>query len=408
MRQIPLLWLASPFIFCLIFPFSVQASAFWDSLDYAGDYNVERRPLTKAKSYRPRGSQLFSATRASSNHYRPTASCRVSGSAGLPDQCVQRSPLMRQGLMSQIQYLNKKLSGFRKASSFSDINANVLLQTAKTALDWLDGYTSLDRGFELVNISGSGSGKVKFTGYFTPFISARKYPDSEYRHPIYGKPSTGPYPTRAQIFEGVLRGKNLEIAWTNNPVDLYIAQIQGSGVLAFDDGRIAKLHFAANSPAGFMSITKYMKKKGYIKQPSEKAMRDYFARNPGKVESLLAKNPRYVFFKLGEHERVTASGMPVVSGHTAAVDTNYIPFGSLILAEVPISNRKGQLLRHEWRLLFAQDRGGAIKTNMHLDLYTGIGEDARKEASQVTGFGRAYLLVKKGQQRALRTALNKF
>jgi membrane-bound lytic murein transglycosylase A len=384
----------------------VQASAFWDSLDYAGEYKVERRTLTKAKNYRPRGSQLFQPPASTRKNVRPTASCRVSGNTSLPDQCVQRSPLMRQGLVSQIQYLNKKLSGFRKAGSFSDLNADVLLQTAKTALDWLDGYTSLDRGFELVNVSNSG--KVKFTGYFTPFIAARKYPDAEYRYPIYGKPAQSPYPTRAQVFAGALRGKNLEIAWTNNPVDLYIAQIQGSGVLAFDNGRIAKLHFAANSPADFFSITKYMQQKGYIKKPSEKAMREFFARNPGKVESLLAKNPRYVFFKLGEHERLTASGMPVVSGHTAAVDTRYIPFGSIILAEVPISNRKGQLLRHEWRLLFAQDRGGAIKTNMHLDLYTGIGEDARREASQVTGFGRAYLLVKKGQQRSLRTALNKF
>jgi len=123
-----------------------------------------------------------------------------------------------------------------------------------------------------------------------------------------------------------------------------------------------------------------------------------------RIETVLSKNPRYVFFQLGQHERVTASGTPIINGHSVAVDTRYIPFGSILLAEIPIRNKKGKVLRKEWRLLFAQDRGAAIRTDMRLDVYTGTGDDARREANQITGIGKAYLLLKKDGRPFYRTA----
>jgi membrane-bound lytic murein transglycosylase A len=80
------------------------------------------------------------------------------------------------------------------------------------------------------------------------------------------------------------------------------------------------------------------------------------------------------------------------------VDTNYIPFGAVILAEMPIINSQGQVTGNKWQLLFPQDRGDAIKGPARMDIYTGIGEAARATANSLTGYGRAYLLLSKPQR----------
>ena len=331
-----------------------------------------------------------------SSSQKKSQSCHVH-SRHLPSHCVKRNAATRKGIRTQIRYLNKNLNAQQYVKGLTTWR---LLQTAKTALRWLDGKTSLGDHFELRPLSSSG--KVKYTGYFTPLIDARRKPNKVFRYPIYGKPKQKPYPSRAEIFNGALRGKNLEIAWVKDPIDLYLAQVQGSGILAFENGSIRRIHFAAHSNHPFISITRYLKQRGYIKQPSEQAMRRWFKRHPKRL-SVLNKNPRYVFFKFGQYKHLTASGTPTVDGHTVAVNTKYIPFGSIILAKIPVRNRKGRVIRREWRLLFAQDRGAAITSKQHLDLYTGKGWQARQQANRITGLGEAYLLVKKSRK-ALRTA----
>ena len=101
----------------------------------------------------------------------------------------------------------------------------------------------------------------------------------------------------------------------------------------------------------------------------------------------------------------TASGMKLVPGHTVAVDTSFIPFGAVLLAEVPRINAQGEIMDYEWRLLFPQDRGNAIRGNARLDFYTGTGELAKQWANKVTGLRQAYLLLDKGQ-RAIHVASN--
>ena len=103
-------------------------------------------------------------------------------------------------------------------------------------------------------------------------------------------------------------------------------------------------------------------------------------------------NPRYVYFEPSQKALITASGLPIVPGVSVAVDTDFIPFGSVLLAEVPILNTKGQKLGSEWKILLPQDRGNAIKGPARMDIYTGKGEPARVVANRLTGFGQAYLL----------------
>lgn len=46
-----------------------------------------------------------------------------------------------------------------------------------------------------------------------------------------------PYYSRADIdLDGALKSRNLEMAWLEHPVETYDLMLEGSGILAFDDG----------------------------------------------------------------------------------------------------------------------------------------------------------------------------
>lgn len=389
-------------------------SAFWDTLSNTRvtSQSYERYNQSRTRWEAPRRSRI-EPRHTRQRAYQHTTSCSVKAATRLPNHCVVKNKATRKGILSQINYLRSNMellnSGIQPVA-YRDVDHNRLLHTAKTLLDWYDGYSrhSLTEDFELHELDAR-TGKVKYTGYFTPFIAASHYPNNEYKYPIYAPPS-GAYPDRRAIFKGVLRGKGLEIAWTNDLVSYYQAQVQGSGILSFRNGDLADLHFAGKTPAKFVSVARYMYNKGYINTPSNKAMRRWLERHPDKIKQVLAVNPRFVFFKLARHKntRKTASGQPLIAGHTVAVDTQHIPFGSVLLAEIPMRNSKGKITGREWRLLFPQDRGGAIKGSTRLDLYTGEGIKAKQLTNEVTGIGRAYLLVKKQGRGRVKTASSRY
>lgn len=394
---------------------SATPSTFWDTLS---EQKVTGKSATRY--YKPRtnwersrSSRIKKRVSYSKPAKTNTSSCYVKAALHLPNRCVRKNKETRKGIISQINYLKSTGRNVSKKSRlrYASKDNRSLLNTANSLLDWFDHYStrSLTSDFELHELD-SRSGKVKYTGYFTPFISARKYPNAEYNHPIYGLPSGRRYPTRKAIFNGALRGKGLEIAWTNDPVSYFQAQVQGSGVLSFPNNKLVDLNFAGKTKAQFVGVARYMHGKGYINTPSNKAMRRWFERNPDQLERMLAVNPRFVFFKVSQYnkKRKTSSGQALIAGHTVAVDTQHIPFGSVLLAEVFLRNSKGKVVSKDWRLLFPQDRGGAIKGAKRLDLYTGEGSKAKKLTRAVTGTGRAYLLVAKQGRGRMKTVSNDY
>ena len=111
------------------------------------------------------------------------------------------------------------------------------------------------------------------------------------------------------------------------------------------------------------------------------------------IDSVLFANPSYVFFEPAQSRPKGAGLVPLTSMHSIAVDTRYIPLGSVLLATVPVINKRNQVIRHEYKLLVAQDVGGAIKGPGHVDLYTGIGTAARRKASALHHYGKLWLLL---------------
>ena len=96
------------------------------------------------------------------------------------------------------------------------------------------------------------------------------------------------------------------------------------------------------------------------------------------------------------------SKVPLTSDFTIAVDDNYIPLGSVLLAEIPILSANGSLIRTEMRFVVAQDRGSKIKGVSHVDLYMGEGDDAKERIKNMHKYGHIWLLLPKNAEPAAR------
>lgn len=317
----------------------------------------------------------------------------------MDSSCVVNNNATREGLKNQIQFLKKYPDYRRFANKGVNLSGGQLLNTANGVLRWLDNQESLADRFELVSLSKYTNNKTKFTGYYTPEIDASRVHSYEYRFPVYREPTDNRRTlSRDDINRGALEGSGLEIAWVKNPIDLFYIHMQGSGILVFDNGERKVLQYAGSNGKRFKSIAKYMQRNGYLNGDlSRRAITAWLHQHPESIGEIFAANPRYVYFALGDKMASTASGMKLTPGHTVAVDTSFIPFGAVLLAEVPRIDNHGNVLGYEWRLLFPQDRGNAIKGNTRLDLYTGTGDWARDWANKVTGLRQTYLLLDKSQ-----------
>lgn len=378
-------------------------SALLPIVSQAADYNSwsdNNYKRSSRSTYSEQRNGLF--TPASYQRATRTQSCSMQETLRDTNSCMVRTHALKEGITAQLSYLNRLRSNPRKVVGANDARSTVgdLKYTAQRLMDWHTGRTgkSFSELFDLQPLSASNRhASSKYTGYFTPALSVRRYPNAEYRIPIYSKPRTGKMPTHAEIARGALAGKGLEVAWTNDPVKLFFAQVQGSASVSFPDGSTGLIDYAGDNGYPFRKISAYMKKKGYLKRGlSNENIARWLHKNPHKMNEVLSHNPRFIFFNLSKNRPKTASGANVIPGHTVAVDPAHIPLGSVLLAEVPKFNRAGKEIGSEWRLLFAQDKGSAIKGAGRFDLYTGFGKSAEESAYKLTGYRKTYLLRPKG------------
>lgn len=268
----------------------------------------------------------------------------------------------------------------------------------------------------------AGSGVL--TGYFAPEYPARRTPDPEFSAPLRRKPAdlravdaglfdptqagrpgaaidpgAGPllpYPDRAAI-EG--QPADDALAWLK-PEDLFFLQVQGSGVLTFEDGRRMKALYAANNGRAFVAIANPMRQRGLLAadNTSGEAIRTWLAAHRGPdAEAVMRLNPRYAFFSLAPDDGrppVGAANIPLPGGRALAVDPGRHAMGELywIDAEAPILTGAFPTYR---RLALALDTGGAIKGEIRADLYVGQGQAAGAEAGRIRHTLRLYRLVPK-------------
>ncbi len=251
----------------------------------------------------------------------------------------------------------------------------------------------------LYQIKGEdGRGNVHFTAYFTPVLDASPVATEIYKYPIYKKPSDSnqKLPVRSEIDgHGALKNKGLEVAWTSSLLENYFLQVQGSGYASFPDGTVQFLAFNGQNGWPYTSVGKYMIAQGHISESdiSLESIRSWFTQNPDSLEAILYKNQSYTFLAPVKEDPKGAYGFSLTPEHSIAVDTQYIPLGAVLLARLPVLDENGKLLRHDYTILTAQDKGGAIKGPGHVDVYMGVGDEALKKASSMHHYGHLWLIL---------------
>ncbi len=239
-----------------------------------------------------------------------------------------------------------------------------------------------------------GYQNVLMTGYYSPVIHARRTAQAQYNQPIYAMPKHKRF-TRAQIYAGALAGKGLELAYSDSMLDNFLLGVQGSGYVDFGDGRLNYFAYAGQNGFQYASIGRLLVEDGEIEKEkmSIQAIRDWAKRNPSRLQSLLERNPSYVFFKNDPYGKVKGSaGVPLVPMAAVASDRNLVPSGSVLLVEVPQIDYNGNWTgEHQLHLMVALDVGGAVKGH-HFDLYRGIGDEAGHISGLSKHYGRVWVL----------------
>lgn len=243
-------------------------------------------------------------------------------------------------------------------------------------------------------------GPANFTGYFEPELRGSRAPSRLFTVPVYRRPSDlgdKPYFTRAEIEQGALKGKGLEIVWVQDPVALYEAQVQGSARVHLAEGGTLSLGFDGSNNRPYTAIGNVLVEMGVMKRDAVTwpAIRDWLKRHPPQGRDVMRRNERYIFFKDTRTAAPTGSqGVPLTAQRSLAVDAVFTPYGTPIWIETtrPVAGKPGATEPYR-RLMIAQDSGTAIKGPARGDVFFGSTAQAADWAGRMVAGGRAIVLV---------------
>lgn len=212
-----------------------------------------------------------------------------------------------------------------------------------------------------------------------------------------------PYFRRDEIGAGILAGRGLELYWTRHPTDLYVLQVQGSGIGILPGGARRRLAFDGANGHPFRSVGAALVDCGIIPPGTDSLdiLRHLRSQTPEREAELIDLNPRYTFLRSGPEDAgpTGATGVALVAGRSIAVDPRNVPLGmpALLFSRRPVADGSGRIIehRHFARLVFSHDVGSAIRGPVRVDLFWGPGLRAAWEAHRMFAPGRLYLLLPK-------------
>ncbi|MBY6120594.1 MltA domain-containing protein [Mameliella alba] len=240
--------------------------------------------------------------------------------------------------------------------------------------------------------------EMLFTGYFEPELNGAPYRSSTYRYPVYKMPpearASRPWLTRRQLLtSGVMEGRGLEIAWVDDPVELFFLQIQGSGRIRFPDGRMIRVGYGGANGHPYRSVGRELVRRGVYTahQVSMQVIANWVRHNPVAGRELLYHNAAYVFFREvsevpPEKGPLGAMNRSITPLRSVAVDPRYTPLGAPVWIEKAGADPMN-------RLMIAQDTGSAIKGAQRADIFYGTGDEAGRIAGRTKDGGRMIVLM---------------
>jgi membrane-bound lytic murein transglycosylase A len=281
--------------------------------------------------------------------------------------------------------------------------------------------------FRPLQLSRLGEDAGFVTGYYEPILDGSRTRTDVYNVPVYRRPSNlfvrgytqdspelpnkgdvfrkigrrklVPYYDRAQIEDGAIAGRGLEICWLKSQVDLLFAQIQGSARIRLQDGSTIRLNYAAHNGYPYTPVGRVLIDRGIIPkdQMSMQKIREWMDQNPDGANEVRRQNRSFIFFRevplSDKDEAVGAQGVPLTPGRSIAVDKSLHVYGTpfFIEGKLPIESEQSKTPFH--RLMIAQDTGSAITGPARADLYFGAGADAGKVSGRLKNNANFLMLV---------------
>ena len=214
------------------------------------------------------------------------------------------------------------------------------------------------------------------TGYYEPTIRVSRKRNNIYKFPILGRNEF--YIKKPRRFiEKNFRKKDV-ILWTDDKVNLFFLQIQGSGIGEFSNKKKVKLVYDGNNEMSYTSIGKILIKKEYINRDNVNlfTIKEWLRANSDLSKELMNQNERFIFFKeilfrVGA-QPVGAFGIPLMPNYSIAVDKNIYPLGLPFFIQI---EKDKSILP-----VVSLDTGGAIIGANRADLFFGRGELAERKA----------------------------
>jgi peptidoglycan lytic transglycosylase A len=290
-------------------------------------------------------------------------------------------------------------------------------QSCEAATNWPedDARQFFERYFEAVQV---GDGKAFATGYFEPQIQGSRVRTNGSQVPIYRRPTNlldvdlglfsevlkdkrirgkidgtrlVPFEERAQIDDGALEGKGLELAWASDHIEFFFLQIQGSGRIAMPDGSVMRIGYDGQNGRDYTGIGRVMRERGLLAdgKANMQGIVEWLRANPEEGRKIMRENKSYIFFReLTGPGPLGAMGHPVVGRTSVATDPKFVPLGAPVFLDMEHNIADG--------LWVAQDTGGAIKGSNRFDTFWGAGEEAAQIAGGMSSRGQALIFLPKG------------
>lgn len=264
-------------------------------------------------------------------------------------------------LNSQITILKRK-KPFKTKHKFTGLKLSEsqlqkrMLKTAEKLKTWNQegDFSTFFEAFDLYRINGfDQKGNIEFTAYYTPVFAVKRSKDETYRYPII-KIETAKDTTNQRITTTI---------WAKDEKTAASVRMQGSAFVKYPNGSQELLQYQPS-----------MVQHANIPQGNVSTGNNIFTAYKGSPKGSM--------------------GVPLTPEHSIAVDPRYIPYGSCLLSGVPVIDSKGKFIRHEYKLLFAQDTGSYIK-GTHIDYYCGSGDAAFKKAQYMKHYGKMWLVLAK-------------
>ncbi|WP_060825094.1 murein transglycosylase A [Sulfurospirillum cavolei] len=299
--------------------------------------------------------------------------------------------------LSQNENFDQLLELFKencKAPLTKKVYANVCRQ----ANDVQDAKSFFKHSFTLKKVEPNEQ-RSMLTGYYEPLLHGSLKKTERYKYPVYGKPKdlvmiVGendkkmrgrsvkgkmlPYYTREEIGKRKLNAEIL--CYVDDKIDLYVMEIQGSGRVELEDGRVIFIGYADTNGHPYKSLGREMINRGIfasVDEVSMQAMKAWLLAHPTQIDTLLNTNPSYVFFRRMEQRATGSLGLVLTPERSVAVDRSFIPLGSLLAIQSCSETYDVD------RFVFAQDTGGAIKGPNRADMFMGYGQRAEYVAGQL-------------------------